>query len=232
MHFLGCAGPRRMHLGSECVWLNTLRFSSAVPGKAGGDATLICSERGSKKNQKTFLLFSSMTGVANLIYFKLTLTLTVVMFVDLVFLCAVMSWVCKSKKKTAVKVMICPKCAGLCNLFFFFPPSSSQKMRGVRRRSLWKQRAVSVKDKMSARTPSVPTAGIMGAGNEMMKEAERMRRRVILPCWRSERGLAEKLKRSDWCPPTQFTPGVSTWWKRDVYITPKQQTTFGRRMRW
>lgn len=100
-------------------------------------------------------------------------------------------------------------------------------MRGVRRRSLWKQRAVSVKDKMSARTPSVPTAGIMGASNEMMKEAERMRRRVILPCWRSERGLTEKLKRSDWCPPpTPFTRGVSTWWKRNVYITPKQQTTY------
>lgn len=154
------------------------------------------------------------------------------MFVHLVFGCAVKSWVCKSKKKkkSAVKLMICPKCAGLCNLFFF--SSGSLKMRGVRRRSLWKQRAVSVKDKMSARTPSVPTAGIMGAGNEMMKEAERMRRRVILPCWRSERGLAEKLKRFDWCPPTRFTRGVSTWWKRNVYITPKQQTTFGRRMSW
>lgn len=120
----------------------------------------------------------------------------------------------------------------VCRLVQSFCSSGSLKMRGVRRRSLWKQRAVSVKDKMSARTPSVPTAGIMGAGNEMMKEAERMRRRVILPCWRSERGLAEKLKRSDWCPPSRFTRGVSTWWKRNVCITPKRQTTFGRCMSW
>lgn len=153
------------------------------------------------------------------------------MFVHLVFVCTVMSWVYKSKKeKDGRESDDLPQVCRLVQSFFF--SSGSLKMRGVRGCSLWKQRAVSVKDKVSARTPSVPTAGIMGAGNEMMKEAERTRRRVILPCWRSERGLAEELKRSDWCPPTRFTRGVSTWWKRNVYITPQRQTTFGRRMSW
>lgn len=151
------------------------------------------------------------------------------LFVHLMFVCAVMSWVCKThtkKKRRPWKWWFAPSVPA-CAIFVF-----QQQSKDERCTEALAVKTTSVKDKMSARMPSVPTAGIMGAGNEMMKEAERMRRHVILPCWRSERGLAEKLKRSDWCPPTRFTRGVSTWWKRNVYVTPEQQTTFGRRMSW